>query len=45
MEIENVKKNDFPTERPILEKQGQVRKNKNIFEVGLIKIKGSTQKL
>ena len=33
-EILEVKKK-FPTDRPILEKQGRVRGNKNIFKVGL----------
>ena len=35
--ILEVKKNNFPTDRPIPEKQGWVRGNKNIFKVGLIK--------
>ena len=30
------KKNNFPTNRPIPEKQVRVRGNKNIFKVGLI---------
>ena len=30
-----VKKNNFPTDRSIPEKQGPVRGNKNIFKVGL----------
>ena len=33
--ISEDKKNNFPTDRPILEKQGRVRGNKNIFKVGL----------
>ena len=35
MEFEKLKKNNFPTYRPIPEKQGWVRGNKNIFKVGL----------
>ena len=35
MEFEKVKKNNFLTYRPIPEKQGRVRGNKNIFKVGL----------
>ena len=35
MEFEKLKKNNFPTDRPIPEKQGRIRGNKNIFEVGL----------
>ena len=35
MEFEKLKKNYFPTDRPIPEKQGRVRGNKNIFKVGL----------
>ena len=31
-----VKKNKFPTDQPILVKQGRVRGNKNIFKVGFI---------
>ena len=38
MEFEKLKKNDYPTDRPIPEKQGQVRGNKNIFKVGLMYI-------
>ena len=34
--ILEVKKNNFPTDQPITEKQGRVRGNKNIFKVGLI---------
>ena len=34
MEFEKLK-NNFPTDRPIPEKQGRVRGNKNIFKVGL----------
>ena len=34
MEFEKVKKK-YPTDRPIPEKQGRVRGNKNIFKVGL----------
>ena len=34
--ILEVKKNNFPTDRPILEIQGRERGNKNIFKVGLI---------
>ena len=30
------KKNYFPTDRPIPEKQGRERGNKNIFKVGLM---------
>ena len=41
MEFE-VKKNDFPTDRPIAEKQGRVRGNKNIFKVGPIGSEKST---
>ena len=37
MEFEKLKKNNFPTDQPISEKQGQVRGNKNIFKVGRIK--------
>ena len=33
--IREVKKNNFPTDRPIPEKQGRVRGNKNILKVGL----------
>ena len=33
--ILEVKKNNFPTNQPIPEKQGWVRGNKNIFKVGL----------
>ena len=33
MEFEKLKKK-IPTDRPIPEKQGQVRGNKNIFKVG-----------
>ena len=33
--IWEVKKNNFPTDRPIPVKQGRVRGNKNIFKVGL----------
>ena len=32
--IREVKKNNFPTDRPISEKQGRVRGNKNIFKAG-----------
>ena len=32
-EILEIKKNDFPTDRPIGEKQSWVRGNKNIFKV------------
>ena len=32
--IREVKKNNFPIDRPILVKQGRVRGNKNIFKVG-----------
>ena len=35
MEFEKLKKNNFPTDRPIPEKQGRVKGNKNIFKVGL----------
>ena len=35
MEFEKVKKNHFPTDRPIPGKPGRVRGNKNIFKVGL----------
>ena len=35
MEFEKFEKNNFPTNRPIPEKQGRVRGNKNIFKVGL----------
>ena len=35
-EFKKNKKNNFPTDRPIPEKQGRVRRNKNIFKVGLI---------
>ena len=35
MEFEKLKKNNFPTDGPIPEKQGRVRGNKNIFKVGL----------
>ena len=34
MEFEKLKKNNFPADLPIPEKQGQVRGNKNIFKVG-----------
>ena len=34
MEFEKLKKK-FPTDRPIPEKKGRVRGNKNIFKVGL----------
>ena len=34
-EFKKNKKNNFPTDRPIPEKQGRVRGNKNIFKVGL----------
>ena len=37
MEFEKLKKNNFPTDRPIPEKQSRVRGNKNIFRVGLVK--------
>ena len=33
-EILEIKKNNFPTNRPIAEKQGRVRGNKNIFKAG-----------
>ena len=33
------KKNNFPTDRPISEKQGRERGNKNIFKVGPISFK------
>ena len=33
----NKKKNNFPTDRPLLEKQGRERGNKNIFKDGLKK--------
>ena len=36
IEFEKLKKNNFPTDRPIQEKQGRERGNKNIFKVGLI---------
>ena len=36
MEFEKLKKKKFPTDRPIPEKQGRVRENKNIFKVGPI---------
>ena len=36
MEFNKLKKNNFPTDRPIPEKQGRARGNKNIFKVGLI---------
>ena len=35
MEFEKLKKKNFPTDRPIPEKQGWVRGNKNNFKVGL----------
>ena len=35
MEFEKLKKNYFPTDQPIPEKQGRVRGNKNIFKAGL----------
>ena len=38
IEFEKLKKKKFPTDRPIPEKQGRVRGNKNIFKVGLIDI-------
>ena len=48
MEFEKLKKNNFPTDRPIPEKQGPVRGNKNIFKVGptvdLIQKKQALQK-
>ena len=31
------KKNGFPTGRPVPERMGRVRGNKNIFKVGIIK--------
>ena len=34
IQVEKLKKNNVPTYRPILVKQGQVRGNKNIFKVG-----------
>ena len=34
-EFKKNKKNNFPTDRPIPEKQGRERGNKNIFKVGL----------
>ena len=34
MEFEKLKKNNFPTDRPIPEKQGWVRGNEIIFKVG-----------
>ena len=34
-EVLEVKKNNFPADRPIPEKQDRVRGNKNIFKVGL----------
>ena len=36
IEFEKLKKNNFPTDRPIPGKQGRERGNKNIFKVGLI---------
>ena len=36
--ILEVKKKEFPTDRPIPEKQGRVRGNKNIFKVGLMRL-------
>ena len=33
--LRKIKKDNFPTDRPIPEKQGRVRGNKNIFKVGL----------
>ena len=36
IQFEKLKKNNFPTDRSILVKQGRVRGNKNIFKVGLI---------
>ena len=38
MEFEKLKKNNFPTDRPIPEEQGRVRGNKSIFKAGLIHI-------
>ena len=35
LKFESKKKNIFPTDRPIPEKQGRVRGNKNIFKLGL----------
>ena len=35
MEFEKLKKNNFPTDGPIPEKQGQVRGNKNILRLAL----------
>ena len=35
MEFEKLTKNNFPTHRPIPEKHGRVRGNKNIFKIGL----------
>ena len=36
IEFEKLKKNNFPTDRLLPEKQGRVRGNKNIFKDGLI---------
>ena len=34
MEYEKLKKNNVPTDQPLLEKQGRERGNKNIFKDG-----------